>query len=452
MTETAAATTKPYPPASKSWILVIALTVAYVFSYADRKIIELLIEPIKADLDLSDEQIGLILGPAFSLVYVTSGLFIGWLVDRVRRTWLVAAGVAFWSLATAVSGVAQNFWQMFMARLSVGAGEATLSPATFSMIGDSFPPEERGKPIAFYTMALVVGASVAGFLGGGILIWAKTTQGIDVPLLGMLAPWQLAFFMIGLPGLLVAVWIFFLQEPERRPTTIEDDSLKGNNVGDALGYIAKYWGTYLGFVSIVCVMTIVAYSQGFLASTFNRVWGWETEYYAIVNATALLIIGPANILAWGYLSDRWTKAGMRDAPFRIMAGGLLIMVPTGVIAMFMPTGWTAYAVLCVNTIGIGMVSGVGVTALLLITPAQIRGQVVALYYMAISMAGLWLGFPTVGTLSSRVFGEDNLNLAVGVVPIIYGTIPILLLPVICRLYVAQMNRLSGETEAQEAAS
>ena len=450
MTDAAGTPTKPYPPASKGWILVIALTVAYVFSYADRKIIELLIEPIKADLNLSDEQIGLILGPAFSLVYVTSGLFIGWLVDRVRRTWLVAVGVAFWSLATAVSGVAQNFWQMFMARLSVGAGEATLSPATFSMIGDSFPPEERGKPIAFYTMALVVGASVAGFLGGGILIWAKTTQGIEVPLLGMLAPWQLAFFMIGLPGLLVAAWIFFLQEPERRLTTVEDDSLKGNNVGDALGYIAKYWGTYLGFVSIVCVMTIIAYSQGFLASTFNRVWGWETEYYAIVNATALLIIGPANILAWGYLSDRWTKAGIRDAPFRIMAAGLLIMVPTGVIAMFMPTGWTAYAVLCVNTIGIGMVSGVGVTALLLITPAQIRGQIVALYYMAISMAGLWLGFPTVGTLSSRVFGEDNLNLAVGVVPIIYGTIPILLLPVIYRLYVAQMNRLSGDAPNEGA--
>lgn len=256
MTDTTAAEAKPYPPASKGWILVIALTVAYVFSYADRKIIELLIEPIKADLNLTDEHIGWILGPAFSLVYATSGLFIGWLVDRVRRTWLVGIGVAFWSIATAFSGVAQNFWQMFMARLSVGAGEATLSPAAFSMIGDSFPPEERGKPIAFYTMALVVGASVAGFLGGGILIWAKSTQGIEVPLLGLLAPWQMAFFMIGLPGLLVAIWFFFINEPERRLTTVEDDSLQGNSVGDALGYVAKHWGTYLGFVSIVCVMTI----------------------------------------------------------------------------------------------------------------------------------------------------------------------------------------------------
>lgn len=441
-------TGKPYPSSSKGWILVVALTVAYVFSYADRKIIELLIEPIKADLNLTDEQIGLILGPAFSLVYATSGLFIGWLVDRVRRTWLVAAGVAFWSLATAVSGVAQNFWQMFMARLSVGAGEATLSPATFSMIGDSFPPEERGKPIAFYTMALTIGASAAGFLGGGILIWAKTTQAIEVPLLGTLAPWQMAFFMIGLPGLLVAAFIFFMKEPERRLSVVENDGLKGNNVSDALGYIAKHWGTYLGFVSIVCVMTIIAYSQGYLASTFKRVWGWETEYYAIVNATAILAIGPLNIFLWGYLSDRWTQAGMRDAPFKIMVGGLLIMAPTGAIAMFMPTGWTAYAVLCVNTIGIGMVSSVGVTALLLITPAQIRGQVVALYYMAISMSGLWLGPPTVGVLSSRVFGEDNLNLAVGAVPIIYGAIPILLLPVIRKLYVAQMNRMSAESEAE----
>lgn len=448
MTETTEAESKPYPPASKGWILVIALTVAYVFSYADRKIIELLIEPIKADLNLSDEQIGWILGPAFSIVYATSGLFIGWLVDRVRRTWLVGIGIAFWSIATALSGVAQNFWQMFMARLSVGAGEATLSPAAFSMIGDSFPPEERGKPIAFYTMALTIGAAAASFLGGGILIWAKNTSAIDIPLLGTLAPWQTAFFMIGIPGLLVAAWFFFLGEPERRLTTIEDDSLKGNDMSDALGYVARHWGTYLGYVSLICVMTIIAYSQGYLASTFKRVWGWETEYYAFVNATAILAIGPANILLWGVLSDRWTQAGMRDAPLRILIAGFLVMVPTGAIAMLMPTGWSAYAVLCINTIGIGMVSCIGVTGLLLITPAQIRGQVVALYYMAISMAGLWLGPPTVGILSSRVFGEDNLNLAVGAVPIMYGLIPFLLLPITRRLYIAQMNRLDNSKAAE----
>lgn len=452
MTDVTATKAKPYPPANKGWILVIALTVAYVFSYADRKIIELLIEPIKADLNLSDEQIGLILGPAFSIVYATSGLFIGWLVDRVRRTWLVGIGVAFWSVATALSGVAQNFWQMFMARLSVGAGEATLSPAAFSMIGDSFPPEERGKPIAFYTMALTIGAAAASFLGGGILIWAKNTQAIDVPVLGALAPWQTAFFMIGIPGLLVAAWFFFLGEPERRLTTVEDDSLKGNDMSDALGYVARHWGTYLGYVSLICVMTIIAYSQGYLASTFKRVWGWETEYYAFVNATAILAIGPANILLWGFLSDRWTQAGMRDAPLRILIAGFLIMVPTGAVAMLMPTGWIAYAVLCVNTIGIGMVSCIGVTGLLLITPAQIRGQIVALYYMTISMAGLWLGPPTVGVLSSRVFGEDNLNLAVGAVPIMFGLIPFLLIPITRRLYIAQMNRLdssiaTAETEA-----
>ncbi len=450
MTDETATQAKPYPPANKGWILVIALTVAYVFSYADRKIIELLIEPIKADLNLSDEQIGLILGPAFSIVYATSGLFIGWLVDRVRRTWLVGIGVAFWSVATALSGVAQNFWQMFMARLSVGAGEATLSPAAFSMIGDSFPPEERGKPIAFYTMALTIGAAAASFLGGGILIWAKNTQAIDIPVLGALAPWQTAFFMIGIPGLLVAAWFFFLGEPERRLTTVEDDSLKGNDMSDALGYVARHWGTYLGYVSLICVMTIIAYSQGYLASTFKRVWGWETEYYAFVNATAILAIGPANIFLWGYLSDRWTQAGMRDAPLRILIAGFLIMVPTGVIAMLMPTGWTAYAVLCVNTIGIGMVSCIGVTGLLLITPAQIRGQIVALYYMAISMAGLWLGPPTVGVLSSRVFGEDNLNLAVGAVPVIFGVIPFLLIPITRRLYIAQMNRLDSSAATAEA--
>ena len=143
----------------------------------------------------------------------------------------------------------------------------------------------------------------------------------------------------------------------------------------------------------------------------------------------------------GYLSDRWTQAGARNAPFRLITFGFLIMVPTGALAMLMPTGEIAYAVLCLNTIGIAMVSAVGVTALLVITPAQIRGQMAALYYMAISLSGLLLGPTTVGFLSTRIFGEAQLNLAVASVPVLYGVIPLLFIPITRRLYLKQMERL-----------
>ena len=440
------AAAKPYPKAGAAWFLVAMLTVAYVFSFVDRYILGLLIEPIKADLGLTDEQIGWVIGPAFAVFYATMGLPLGWLVDRARRTWIVGIGVAVWSLATAVSGLAQNFWHLFFARMTVGVGEATLSPSAFSMIADSFPPDRRGKPIAVYTTALTLGAGLASLIGGAVLVWAKTTQSIDIPLIGVVAPWQMAFFAVGLPGVLLAFVFFGIREPARRAAAAQDTDLKGNSIGDALSYVARRAGTYGAFVSLVCVMTIIAYSQGFLPATFERSWGWPAEQYAFVNAVALLIIGPATVLSMGYISDRWSQAGMKEAPFRLLVIGFLIMLPTAAIPMFMPTGVLAYAILCLNTVGIGMVSAVGVTALLLITPAQIRGQIVALYYMAISLSGLLLGPTTVGILSTRVFGEENIRYAVAALPILYGIVPLLLIPLTRRLYLKQMERLGAASE------
>ncbi|MEM9533232.1 MAG: MFS transporter [Pseudomonadota bacterium] len=436
----------PYPPPRIAWFMVAMLTVAYIFSFVDRYILGLLIEPIKADLGLSDEQIGWVIGPAFAIFYATMGLPLGWLADRKRRTWIVGAGVAVWSIATAASGLARNFWHLFIARMSVGVGEATLSPSAFSMIADSFPSEKRGKPIAVYTAALTLGAGLASLIGGAVLIWAKTTESVDVPIFGALKPWQLTFFAVGLPGLLVALIFFFLNEPARRQIAASDPDLKGNGIRDALGYVGRHAGTYVGFVSIVCVMTIIAYSQGFLPATFERTWGWPAEKYALINGIALLAVGPANVLLMGWLSDRWSQSGVPDAPFRLMIIGFLIMVPAAAIPMFLPSGEAAFAVMVICNIGIGIVSAVGVTALLLITPGQIRGQIVALYYMAISLTGLLLGPTTVGVLSTRVFGEDEVRLAMATVPIAFGLIPALLIPVITRRYRKHMNRLRGPAE------
>ncbi|MGQ5701926.1 MFS transporter [Sandaracinobacteroides sp. A072] len=433
----------PYPSARAGWFLVVMLTIAYIFSFVDRYILGLLIEPVKADLGLTDEQIGWIIGPAFAIFYATMGLPLGWLVDRARRTWIVAAGILVWSLATAASGLAKNFWQLFVARMSVGVGEATLSPAAFSMIADSFPSERRGKPIAFYNAALTLGGGIASLIGGIVLTWAKTTSSIDVPLAGTIAPWQLTFFIVGLPGILVGIFFLRIREPQRRAADREDASLKGNGLFDALGYAGRHAGTYLAFVSMACVMTIVAYSHGFLPATFQRRWNWEPEYFAFVNAVGLLMIGPANALLAGFLSDRWSRQGRVDAPFRIFRIGFILLLPTAVIPYFMPDPKLAYAVLLINTVGIGMVSAVGVTALFLITPAQIRGQMVALYYMAISLAGLLFGPTSVGILSTRVYGETNLHLAMATVPLLFGIVPLLLLPVTTRLFRKQMARFEA---------
>ncbi|ANY21078.1 L-galactonate transporter [Tsuneonella dongtanensis] len=411
-----------WPRPRAAWGMVALLTVAYLVSYVDRAILGLLIQPIKADLSLSDEQIGLVLGPAFAIFYATIGVPLGWLVDRRSRTKLIAAGIALWSAATAFSGLVRGFPQLFAARMTVGVGEAVLSPAAFSMIGDSFPEEKRARPIAVYSMAITLGTGLASLIGAVVLTWAKQSGGVEVPFLGELAPWRLTFLAVGLPGLLLAAAFLVLRDPPR----LSRAGVDANGFGDALRHVGSHAKEYALIVSIVAAMVIVAYSQGFLAAAFERRWGWPPEYYAQWNGLSALIVGPAVYLWAGSYCDRLAAAGDRNAPRRIMAWGIALLVPANALAMLMPGPWIAFAFLVIGSAAISAISAVGVTALLAITPGQIRGQVVAMYYMAISLAGLLLGPTTVGMLSTRVVGEDNLHLAVAAVPLIYATIPAIL--------------------------
>ncbi len=415
--------TRQYPSSGYAWYMVVVLTIAYILSFVDRYILGLLIEPIKADLDLTDTQIGYLLGFAFAIFYATMGLPLGYLADRKKRTLIVAAGIFVWSLATAASGLAKNFWHLFAARVSVGAGEAALSPCAMSRISDSFPREKRGMPIAFYTAALSLGAGIASLVSAGVLAWAKSVPEISLPLLGAVRPWQFTFIVVGLPGLLLALLVLTLREPKRQRSA--DDDVKPE-FGVMLRHVGHRWRIYASFVAFVCLMTIIAYSQGWYAAMFSRTWGWEAEKYATVNAIVLLAVGPLSVNVAGFLNDRWYRAGRTDAPLRIMIIGALVMVPTGIVAPLLPSPWLAMGVLVFNTAGIAMTSATGVTGLMNITPAAIRGQTVALYYMTISLAGLLLGPSSVGWLSDNVFGNEHLNLAAATVPALFG-VPVLLL-------------------------
>lgn len=410
-----------WPRPRAAWGLVALLTTAYLVSYIDRAILGLLVQPIKADLALTDEQIGWVLGPAFAIFYATIGVPLGWLVDRRSRTRLIAAGVALWSAATALSGLVRSFPQLFAARMTVGVGEAVLSPAAFSIIGDSFPPEKRARPIAVYSMAITLGTGLASLIGAAVLTWAKQAEGLALPMLGELSPWRLTFLAVGLPGFLLALVFLFVRDPLRQARGPD----AANGFGAALAHIGRHKRPYALIVSVVAAMVIVAYSQGFLAAAFERRWGWPPEYYARWNGIASLVVGPAIYLLAGSYCDRRAAAGDPDGPRRIMTASIALLVPVNALAMLMPEAWMAFALLTLGSTAISGISAVGVTALLAITPGEIRGQVVALYYMTISLAGLLLGPTTVGFLSTRVLGEENLHLAVGAVPLIYASVPAL---------------------------
>ncbi len=434
--------TSTFPSPRSGWSLVVMLTVAYFFSFMDRTILALLVESIKVDLEFSDSQIGLLLGPAFAIFYATMGLPFGWLADRYRRTWIVGCGFLVWTVATFMSGLSRNFAQLFGARMAIGVGEATLSPCAMSLIADSFPAERRGRPIAVYSMGIIFGSSAAYVIGAYVLEWAQTADFPVLPVVGELAPWQLMFMVLGVAGVIPALLFFLFREPRRILDQATDETLRGSGMRDTLRYVGRNWRVYAAYVSLPCSMTVSGYATFWLPAMFTRSFGWPAEQYALYTGIVTLPLGIAVYLISGGMSDRWSQRGNREAPLTIVILGCLLMTPLYAIAAVIPDGMTSFIVFKIAGIGIMMMTAVAATALLNITPDRIRGQIVALYYMTISIVGLFVGPTSVGLLSQHVFGEQQLNLALTSVFIASGIIPLMLVPWTRRLYRQHMSLLS----------
>jgi len=426
-------TSVKFPSPAYGWSMVGLLTLAYFFSMLDRYILGYLIKPIKDDLGFSDLEVGLMTGPAFTLLYATTAIPFGLLADRRSRTKIIAIGIAIWSLATVMTGFARTFWSMFFARMVVGIGEAALSPAAFSIIGDSFAPEKRAKPVAFYSSALVLSGAVTGFIIS--LLLGLEDIVFSLPFVGSVPSWHFIFVVVGAPGLVVALIFLAMKDAPRTESAQRPDE----KLSDAFSFILSRLLMFLCFMTIFITMVAVAYAQfNWQPEMFERTFGaenWSRKNYALRNGTAILFIGFATYIFSGIISDWWSAKGQRLAPLYLSIIGLLILVPAQFIGPLLPNGWAAF--LCVNglgTIGIGMVSCTGVTALLQVVPGQVRGFTVALYYMTMSFIGGLTSPLLVGFMSSNVFGEDKLNIAMSVLPLIYGVPAILLLPLTIQLY------------------
>jgi MFS family permease len=190
------------------------LVLVYVFNFLDRQIISILAEELKRDLGLSDAQLGFLYGTVFAVFYAIFGLPLGRLADVWTRRSVIALGLTLWSGMTALSGLSRNFLQISAARVGVGVGEASATPAAFSMLSDYFPPALRATVLAIYSSGIYIGAGIGIFLGGVIVdAWGKAYPAGTAPF--GLRGWQVAFFAVGLPGLLLAGWVRSLREPVR---------------------------------------------------------------------------------------------------------------------------------------------------------------------------------------------------------------------------------------------
>ena len=223
--------------------MVAVLFLTAVVSYTDRLILSVLVDPLRADLGLSDSGVSLLQGAAFTLVYVFASVPLARVADRRCRRNLILAGACLWCLSTVMCGFAPGFWTLFVGRLLVGIGEATLVPAAVSMVADAFPPVRRGTGIGLFAMGTVIGGPF-GISAGGILLAAATEgQFGGWPVIGSLAPWRSVLVIVGLVGLAIPLLLLTVREPTRVEQTAD------NRIATAARHFIDHRSILLPFVS-----------------------------------------------------------------------------------------------------------------------------------------------------------------------------------------------------------
>jgi MFS family permease len=400
-----------YPEAAYAWYVVGVLTLAYMVSFLDRQVMALLIDPIRGDLGLTDTQISLLLGLAFSIFYTLLGIPIGRLADRASRRGIIAVGITIWCLMTAACGLARNFWQLFLARVGVGVGEAALNPSALSMISDYFPRETRGRAISVYNMGVSLGAGIAYIVGGWIIGLVKSAPPVVLPVFGELFAWQTVFLVVGLPGLLIAMLMATVREPSRKGRiTVTDASGRETEeitIREAVRYLAARWRTYATHMLGMSVVTIIGYGLFFwIPTTFIRTWDWAITDISLAYGLVNLVCGPLGVILAGNIADRRYQRGEKDSLMRTCLAFMLIFIPASALAPLMPTGQLAIAVLVPSAIGGAAVTATGAAGLMMYTPNQLRAQVTALYYFVINVLGLTLGPTAVALVTDYGFRDD----------------------------------------------
>jgi len=402
-----------YPTPAVGWYATGMLGFLYWLSVLDRYIISLLVDPIKRDLGINDLQFGLLHGLAFMLSFTLLGLVFGALADRLNRRWVVYLGVSVWSLATAMCGVAQNFWHLLLARVGVGAGEAALNPCATSMIADLFPREKLTSAMAVYSLGATLGSGTALIVGGAIVGLVSQLGPIVLPVVGEIRPWQAVFFILGVPGALLALSIFTVPEPLRRNrlAAAPGHSWRSSYVG-LFRFVRRHPRFFLchygGFTLMAAVMTGCA---AWYPAHMGRAFGWSAGQIGLVLGLTLTAAGVLGKLTCGWVVDGMYQRGYRDAQLRWYAGCLAVGTPLGLIATTSGDPWVFIGGVGLFMLLISPMPACAMTALNLVTPNELRGTGVAVYTTIAALVGGGTGSVLVAALSTQLFdGEADIGL------------------------------------------
>lgn len=405
----------PYPSRAYAWYVVGVLVLAYTFSFIDRQILSLLVVPIRRDLEISDTEMSLLIGFAFALFYTICGLPIGRMVDVQHRIRIIAIGIAFWSAMTALCGVAKTYWQLFVFRMGVGVGEAALSPAAYSILSDYFPPHQRGAALGVYGTGVYIGAGLALVIGGIVVELVSGVEHTVLPIVGEVYAWQVVFFVVGLPGLLVALWALSLKEPVRRGHTRKVtgadgvERLQSVPVAQVVDYMRANSLTIFSHHVGYALCAMMAYGVAAWIPTFYiRTHGWTAGEAGIYYGLIVVVFGTAGVITGGFMADKLTQMGFKDGKMRVLLYGVLACIPFTLAYPFVANPWLAMVLIAPSTFFATFCTGAGPAGVQEIMPNQMRGQASAFMIFVVTIIGLGLGPTAIALVTDFVFGNDEM--------------------------------------------
>jgi MFS family permease len=380
---------------------------AAILSYTDRFILSLLVDPIRAELHVSDTQVSLLQGLAFALIYSFAGLPLGRFADALPRRLVIIGGVLTWSLATVACGFAHTFAELFTARVFVGVGEAALAPAAVSMIGDLFPPQRRGGAIGVFLMAMAIGSGMAILIGGALLQNANGGGFHAVPLLGALSPWRQVLVLLGAPGILVTALLLTLREPVRRGRA-ETASGKSLPLKEVLAGFVKLSPVLLPLYLAVAMASAGDFSlQNWTPALLQRRFGLSPGEVSATLGAISIATGAGGSLLGGFVSDAIARRSGEAARIRAaIVAGILGLAGAGIAlatSSFMAIGFFTVWILMA-----AVSEAIGITMVQDVVPNEMRGVGASLVSFCNMIIGLGLGTTLTAVFTDHVFHDPKL--------------------------------------------
>jgi MFS family permease len=403
--ESAAAQARHYSPAY-SWFVVLFLMLLLTSSFIDRTILSLLVKPIRHDLNLTDTEYSYLAGLAFVVLYTVTGIPLGWLADRWSRRLLIAGGVALWSVMTASCGLANTFWRLFASRIGVGIGEATLSPCSYALISELFPPERRARPLSVFTLGIPIGSGLALMIGGTVIDAITRFGPVNIPFVGETRPWQTVFMIVGLPGLILALLTLLIvrETPQRLLKTADEQP----SFGAVLAYMGRHLGVYANLaVSLGCFAIYGYGGTAWLPSYLQRVHGFSASEAGLFLGGSVLVMGVSGSVACGWFADQLVQRGRRDALSLTGIPYAVGMVLTASLGTIVTVPWLSLTLVALQGFFSLTWAGVNIATLQTVTPVRMRGQVSATYLFFTNMIGLGIGPTAIAASTDHIFHRDS---------------------------------------------